>query len=169
MGQFKVRKTDNGNFVFALIANNNQVICTSQPYTTEKACNDGIKSVQNNCKSEIEDQTLVKVEPKKNPKYELYLDKAKEYRFRLVASNGNNILASQGYTTKGACLNGIKSIQANAPGAAIVKDEPEKSAAKAAPAKAAPAKAPAKAAPAKAAPAKAPAKAAPAKAPAKKK
>lgn len=30
-------------------------------------------------------------------KFELYLDKAGEFRFRLKAGNGENILASEGY------------------------------------------------------------------------
>ena len=31
-----------------------------------------------------------------------------EYQFNLKAGNGQDILASEGYTTKAACLNGIK-------------------------------------------------------------
>lgn len=48
-------------------------------------------------------------------KFELYLDKAGEYRFRLLAGNGQNILASEGYKTKAACENGIESVKTNAP------------------------------------------------------
>ncbi|MBX3311450.1 MAG: DUF1508 domain-containing protein [Microbacteriaceae bacterium] len=48
-------------------------------------------------------------------KWELYTDKGGEYRFRLKASNGQVIaLASEGYTTKAAALNGIESIRKNA-------------------------------------------------------
>jgi len=48
-------------------------------------------------------------------KFELYTDKSGEYRFRLLAGNGQNILASEGYTTKAACENGIESVKTNAP------------------------------------------------------
>lgn len=48
-------------------------------------------------------------------KFEVYQDKAGEYRFRLKASNGQNILASEGYKTKASCMNGIESVQNNAP------------------------------------------------------
>ena len=46
-------------------------------------------------------------------KFEVYTDKRGEFRFRLVASNGQNILASEGYKAKAACLNGIESVRKN--------------------------------------------------------
>jgi uncharacterized protein YegP (UPF0339 family) len=46
-------------------------------------------------------------------KFECYTDKAGEYRFRLKASNGNNILASEGYKSKSGCANGIESVRKN--------------------------------------------------------
>lgn len=45
--------------------------------------------------------------------FEIYIDTASEYRFRLKASNGLNILASEGYTSKSACFNGIESVRTN--------------------------------------------------------
>ena len=48
-------------------------------------------------------------------KFEIYKDKRGEFRFRLKASNGQNILASEGYKTKAACQNGIQSVMKNAP------------------------------------------------------
>ncbi len=52
-------------------------------------------------------------------KFEVYVDNAGEYRFRLKAANGQVIANGQGYKTKENCLNGIKSVQENAPGAEI--------------------------------------------------
>ena len=40
-------------------------------------------------------------------KFEVYQDKAGQYRFRLKAGNGQTIASGEGYTTKKACLNGI--------------------------------------------------------------
>jgi uncharacterized protein YegP (UPF0339 family) len=69
-------------------------------------------------------------------KFEIFLDRKKQYRFHLKASNGETIAASQGYDTKAACLKGIKSIQKNAPLAAIIDpEEAAKKAVKAVPAK----------------------------------
>ncbi|MEQ9695345.1 YegP family protein [Shimia sp. SDUM112013] len=47
-------------------------------------------------------------------KFELYTDKAGEFRFRLKAGNGENILASEGYKQKASAENGIASVQKNA-------------------------------------------------------
>ena len=48
-------------------------------------------------------------------KFEVYQSGEKnEYRFRLVASNGQNILSSEGYSAKAGCLNGIESVRKNA-------------------------------------------------------
>jgi uncharacterized protein YegP (UPF0339 family) len=52
----------------------------------------------------------------KNPKFTLFQDAASEYRFNLFAVNGRNILhSSEGYTSKGGCLNGIDAVKRNAP------------------------------------------------------
>ena len=48
-------------------------------------------------------------------KFELYKDKAGEFRFRLKAGNGEIILASEGYKQKASAENGIDSVKKNAP------------------------------------------------------
>ncbi len=48
-------------------------------------------------------------------KFEMYNDKAGEFRFRLKAGNGQTILASEGYKAKAGCENGINSVKENAP------------------------------------------------------
>ena len=45
--------------------------------------------------------------------FEVYTDAKGEQRFRLKAPNGEIILASEGYTTKAACMNGIESVREN--------------------------------------------------------
>jgi len=49
-----------------------------------------------------------------NGKFELYQDKAGEYRFRLKASNGETIGSSEGYKAKASATNGIISVKKNA-------------------------------------------------------
>ena len=46
-------------------------------------------------------------------KFEVYTDARGEYRFRLKANNGQNILASEGYSAKAGCMNGIESVRKN--------------------------------------------------------
>ena len=46
-------------------------------------------------------------------KFEIYKDKAGEFRFRLKSSNGQNVLSSEGYKTKSSAQNGVRSVQEN--------------------------------------------------------
>ena len=46
-------------------------------------------------------------------KFEIYADKAGEFRFRLNAANGQTILASEGYKAKASAQNGIESVKTN--------------------------------------------------------
>ena len=55
------------------------------------------------------------------PKFEIFTDTTGQFRFRLKAPNGEIIAASEAYTTKAACLNGIDSVKTNAPLAEIVE------------------------------------------------
>jgi len=46
-------------------------------------------------------------------KFEIYKDKAGEFRFRLKASNGEIVLSSEGYKAKTGASNGVASVQKN--------------------------------------------------------
>lgn len=48
-------------------------------------------------------------------KFVISTRKNDEFQFSLQAGNGENILISEGYTTKASCLNGIESVKQNAP------------------------------------------------------
>ena len=118
-GKFVISTAKNGEFTFNLKASNGEVILTaSETYTSIDACENGINSVKKNALAHIEDQT--REESQTNPKYELYQDKAGEFRFRLKAGNGQNIGKSEGYKAKASAKKGIASIGKNAPDAPIV-------------------------------------------------
>ena len=123
MGKFVINGTKNGGFKFDLLAVNMQVIASSQTYKSLRTAKAGIASVVRNCKAAVEDQTVEPVVAVKCPKFEVYKDKAGEFRFRLRAANGQNICHSEGYSAKAGCLNGIDSIGRNAPDAEITKEE----------------------------------------------
>lgn len=53
-------------------------------------------------------------------KFEVYKDKAGEFRFRFRASNGESMFSSEGYKAKASALSAIESIKKNAPGAETV-------------------------------------------------
>ena len=129
MGTFIIKKTPSGAFNFSLIAANKQKIATaSQIYSTKASCKSATESIGNfaaKCIAEdkIEDQTLKNITEKSCPKFEIYFDKAGEYRWRLIASNGQSIARSEdGYASKSGCLNGIKSVSVNAIGAEIIDE-----------------------------------------------
>ncbi len=123
MGKFLIRETKTG-FTFHLKAANGETIATSEVYSSLSACENGIESVRKNAPAAaVEDQTVEGFAAEKHPKFEVYTDKSGEYRFRLKATNGQNIAASEGYTAKASCLNGIESVKKNAPDAAVVKEE----------------------------------------------
>ncbi len=122
MGKFVVRQTKTG-VKFDLKATNGEIIATSEVYTTERTCLQGIQSVKNNCVGGIEDQTVENFQVLKHPKFEVYVDKAGEFRFRLKAKNGQIIATGEGYKRKDSCLNGIESVKKNAPEAPIEKEE----------------------------------------------
>ncbi|MCS0496202.1 YegP family protein [Ancylobacter mangrovi] len=53
-------------------------------------------------------------------KFEVYKDKAGEFRFRFKASNGESMFSSEGYKAKASAMGAIESIKKNAPGADLV-------------------------------------------------
>ena len=122
MSKFVIRTVASG-VKFDLKAGNGQSILTSEVYTTEAACRKGIESVAKNAPiANVENQTEEGWETLTHPKFEMYQDKAGEYRFRLKARNGEIIAVSEGYTAKAGCLNGIESVQKNAGEAEIVEE-----------------------------------------------
>ncbi len=122
MSKFVIR-TVNSGVKFDLKATNGETIATSEVYSTEDACRNGIASVQKNAPvANVENQTEEGYETVTHPKFEMYEDKGGEYRFRLKARNGEIIAVSEGYKAKSSCLNGIESVKKNAAQAEIVTE-----------------------------------------------
>ena len=120
MGKFVIRNTKTG-IKFDLKANNGEVIATSEVYKSEASCKKGIASVRRNAPiAAVEDQTVEGFAKEKHPKFEIYTDKAGEFRFRLKATNGQIIAVSEGYKAMAGCKNGIASVKKNAEDAPVV-------------------------------------------------
>jgi len=64
--------------------------------------------------------------------FEVYKDKKEEFRVRFKAPNGEKMFSSEGYSSKAAANNAIKSLLKNGAGAAIVDSTKAVKAAKAA-------------------------------------
>ena len=113
MGKFVISKAKNGEYTFNLKAGNASL----------DSCKAGVESVRKNATAHVEDQTKEGFEQLTHPKFELYADKAGEFRFRLKARNGENIGRGEGYKAKASALNGIASVGKNAPEADVLVEE----------------------------------------------
>ena len=123
IGKFVIWETKTG-IKFDLKAGNGEVIATSEVYSSEKSCRAGIASVQKNAPAAaVENQTVEGYTVEKHPKFEVYTDKAGEFRFRLKATNGQIIAVSEGYKAIASCMNGIESVKKNAVDAPVVRAE----------------------------------------------
>ncbi len=123
IGKFVIKTTKTG-VKFDLKASNGETILTSEVYKSEKSCKNGIASVTKNAPiAPVEDQTKEDFAKEKCPKFEIYTDKAGEFRFRLKATNGQIIGVSEGYKAMKSCVNGIESVKKNAAEAPTVYQE----------------------------------------------
>lgn len=123
MGKFVIKQNRLG-YTFNLKAANGEIIGTSgEVLSTLATVKNSIESVCKNAPiANVEDQTVADYAVEKCPKFEIYLDKAGEFRFRLKASNGEPILASEGYTAKASCKNGIESVCKNVVDAGVEEE-----------------------------------------------
>lgn len=119
MGKFMIKSTATG-LKFDLKAANGETIAVSQVYNTLQACLSGVASVRKNApNAALEDQTEPGWKQARHPKFQLYLDRSGEYRFRLKAANVQIIAVSEGYRTRSGCLSGLESVRRNALEAAV--------------------------------------------------
>jgi len=123
--RFENRDDKNGDPYFVLKAGNGEIIGMSEMYEGGAAGRDnGIASVTKNAPdATFEDYTGAEEEPAEPPqkkakrmgKFELFKsEKNDQFYFRLKASNGEIILASEGYKAKAGAENGIRSVRENA-------------------------------------------------------
>lgn len=55
-------------------------------------------------------------------KFTIYKDKAGEFRFRIIATNGNVLAASEGYSAKASAKKAIDRIKSDAAAADVVDE-----------------------------------------------
>lgn len=101
MGRFVLSSRANGRFQFNLLADNHEVILTSQGYSTRSACEKGIASVR---KHALEDRY-----------FERNRSTDSKYYFNLKSSNGKVIGTSEMYESTFGMETGIESVKRNAP------------------------------------------------------
>lgn len=103
-GYFDLKKASNGKFMFNLKAGNNQVVLTSETYSSKDAAEAGIAAVKKNASAD------------KN--YDRKTAKNGESFFVLKsADNGRVIGNSETYTSTAGMEKGVKAVMAAAKGA----------------------------------------------------
>jgi uncharacterized protein len=103
--RYELKHSKNAEFIFNLLAGNNQVIFTSQVYKEKSGALNGIKSVQKNAGVDA--------------RYERKVAKDDESYFVLLAANKEVIGRSQLYKSKESLEKGIASVKKNGPVAPI--------------------------------------------------
>lgn len=103
---FEIKKTADAKFMFNLKAPNDEIILTSQTYTTKEAAENGIASVKENAAL--------------NERYEEKTGANGKPYFVLHAANKLVIGRSELYSSREAMHKGMASVQKNGPAAGVV-------------------------------------------------
>lgn len=127
--RFEVYRDAGDKHRWRLIHDNGNIIADgSEGYASKQKAKQGLESVRSNAPGAyVVDVSKDEDTPKEggsDATFEVFKDKAEEWRWRLVHDNGN-ILADggQGYASKQKAKQGLTSVQINVPGAPI--EEPE--------------------------------------------
>ncbi len=106
MGKFKLTQKAN-KWHFNLLADNNEIIITSEVYDSRAGAENGIESVRENCL--------------RNGAFQIKESNKGQNYFILRASNGQIIGVSQMYASTQSCENGMASVVRNAPLAKLIE------------------------------------------------
>ena len=109
VGKYVVSKAKNDEVYFNLKATNGQTILTSQMYSSESACFNGIESVRTNCSDDS------KFERKQSVNNKPY--------FVLKAANGQVIGNSEMYESEAGMENGIASVKKNGISTTVIEEQ----------------------------------------------
>ena len=108
VGKYVVSKAKNDEVYFNLKATNGQTILTSQMYSSESACFNGIESVRTNCSDDS--------------KFERKLSVNNKPYFVLKAANGQVIGNSEMYESEAGMENGIASVKKNGISTGVIEE-----------------------------------------------
>ena len=109
MGNFVIKRGPTGEYYFNLLADNSQIILTSQMYSSKSSCFKGIDLVRNICSYNS---------------YQRQQTVDKKHYFVLMASDGTVIGTSEMYVSKEVMENGIESVKKNGNNKKVVEEEP---------------------------------------------
>ena len=115
MGEYVIRPTSDGAYVFQLRAANHEEICISARHASVAECRTAIDTFRRTVENvPLDDTTRMDTERLEGKHFELYRGETKEFIFRLKDEKNNILVGSQGYKTKDSCRRGVQSVQKNA-------------------------------------------------------
>jgi uncharacterized protein YegP (UPF0339 family) len=100
--KFEIHKDNKMEFRWRLISSNGKTLATSgQGYKAKADCKNGVERIKKDAADKL--------------KFEIYEDNAKQFRFRIVASNGQTIgSSSESYKVKADCEKAVDLIKKGA-------------------------------------------------------
>ena len=122
-GKFIITRTHSQEYTFELIAANGESIAKGNTFPNIESCENIIDSIRRNSKSPVEDRTTDRWKAVTYPKYEIYKNLSGDFYFRLKSASCDIIAYSESYTSKSACIKGIRSIGKNADSEIIIKND----------------------------------------------
>ena len=97
LGKWIIKEKGEGEFVAYLYANNNEIMLTSETYSSPDGAKKGIATIRKN--AAIDEN------------FTYYRDKNKNYFFKLKTSKNRLLCAGETYANKSACLKSIESVK----------------------------------------------------------
>ena len=107
LSSFAIHPALGGGFYFNLMANNGEVVGTSEIYSTKGNAKAGAGAVRDAVTE------LLSQNQKPGAGFKRFVGQDGLFYFHLTAQNGEIILASEGYETEGGALNGVFSVIEN--------------------------------------------------------
>lgn len=115
---FDVKQAQSGEWYFNLVAGNNEVVGSSQLYSTKSSAERGGRTVRALVRLFKNASTAQAQPAPKRERFELFKGEDGQAYFRLRAGNGEIMLGSEGYASTSGAKNGIASVQTNGADAA---------------------------------------------------
>lgn len=106
VGKWVVESKSENEFMSVLMANNGEVMLTSESYTTVDGARNGIKTI---------------IKAIETGEFVIYQDKSKEYYYKLKNANNRFLCAGEIYKTKDRCLKSVESVKRIAKDATVVE------------------------------------------------
>ena len=113
MANFEIYEDEAGEFRWRLKSGNDIIADSGEGYSSKSGAKDAVSRVQ-------DDAPGADVLDAGTPHFELYEDRAGEYRWRMIASNGRIVADSgEGYSSKSGARAAIENVQSDAGSASV--------------------------------------------------